>query len=110
MGFLDETGLSRFKGHIDALLGGKQDAGDYATKSYVDTADAKKATLASANTFTGNITAPSFIGSLSGNATSATKATQDGNGNVIATTYSKMPTNYGAARDRSASKPTYGLS
>lgn len=73
MGFLDETGLSRFKGHIDALLGKKQDAGDYATKSYVDTADAKKATLASANTFTGNITAPSFIGSLSGNATSAAK-------------------------------------
>ena len=42
------------------------------------------------------------------NAGNATKATKDGEGNVIATTYAK-PTNYGSARDRDSSKPTYGL-
>ena len=40
-------------------------------------------------TVTGSITAPSFIGNLTGNADTATKATEDGNGNVIATTYYK---------------------
>ena len=40
-------------------------------------------------TFPANVTAPTFNGSLSGNAASATKATQDGNGNVIANTYAK---------------------
>ena len=38
-------------------------------------------------TFPATVTAPAFKGSLSGNATSATKATQDGNGNVITSTY-----------------------
>ena len=38
---------------------------------------------------TGTITATTFNGDLSGNATSATKATQDANGNVIADTYLK---------------------
>jgi hypothetical protein len=36
--------------------------------------------------------ASTFYGSLSGNATSATKATQDGNGNVISSTYAKLAT------------------
>lgn len=40
-------------------------------------------------TATGSITAPSFIGNLTGNADTATKATEDGNGNVIANTYYK---------------------
>lgn len=40
-------------------------------------------------TVTGSITATSFIGNLTGNADTATKATKDGNGNVIATTYYK---------------------
>ena len=39
--------------------------------------------------FPAKVTAPIFSGSLSGNATSATKATQDGNGNVITETYAK---------------------
>lgn len=38
-------------------------------------------------TFPANVTANTFVGALSGNASSATKATQDGNGNVISTTY-----------------------
>lgn len=41
-------------------------------------------------TATGSITAPSFIGNLTGNADTATKATEDGNGNVIANTYYKV--------------------
>lgn len=40
-------------------------------------------------TVTGSITAPSFIGNLTGNADTATKATEDGNGSVIANTYYK---------------------
>ena len=40
-------------------------------------------------TFPAKITAPTFLGSLSGNATSATKATQDGNGAEIVATYMK---------------------
>ena len=35
----------------------------------------------------GTMTAPTFIGSLQGNADTATKATQDGNGNIITSTY-----------------------
>lgn len=38
-------------------------------------------------TFPANITATEFNGNLNGNATSATKATQDGNGDVISDTY-----------------------
>ena len=38
-------------------------------------------------TFPATVTATAFKGPLSGNATSATKATQDGNGNVITSTY-----------------------
>lgn len=37
--------------------------------------------------FPANVTATTFNGSLNGNAASATKATKDGNGNVIASTY-----------------------
>lgn len=43
--------------------------------------DAKNAT------FPAKVTATSFVGSLSGNATTATKATQDASGNVITSTY-----------------------
>lgn len=38
-------------------------------------------------TIDGNLTATGFIGTLTGNASSATKATQDANGNVITSTY-----------------------
>jgi hypothetical protein len=38
-------------------------------------------------TFPKNVTATTFIGNLTGNAATATKATQDGNGNVITSTY-----------------------
>lgn len=41
-------------------------------------------------TFKGTVTAPTFIGALTGNATSATKATQDGSGNTITSTYAKL--------------------
>ena len=40
-------------------------------------------------TFPGKVTAPTFSGSLNGNADTATKATQDASGNVITTTYAK---------------------
>lgn len=56
--------------------------------------DNSKADLAGA-TFTGPVVAPSFKGPLVGNAESATKATQDGNGKVITETYalkSSVPT------------------
>ena len=36
------------------------------------------------------ITATTFVGALSGNATSATKATKDGDGNIISSTYLKL--------------------
>ena len=38
----------------------------------------------------GTVTAPTFSGSLNGNATSATKATQDSDGKQINTTYMKV--------------------
>lgn len=40
-------------------------------------------------TFPGKVTAPTFSGSLNGNADTATRATQDASGNVITTTYAK---------------------
>lgn len=40
--------------------------------------------------FPANITAKNFIGILQGNASSATKASQDGNGNTISSTYLKL--------------------
>ena len=39
---------------------------------------------------TGTVKATKFQGALSGNADTATKATQDGNGNVISSTYAKL--------------------
>lgn len=44
-------------------------------------------------TFKGTVTAPTFVGSLSGNATSATKATQDASGNTITSYYCTLSTN-----------------
>lgn len=44
----------------------------------------------SGGTVTGVITGTTFVGKLSGNADTATKATQDGDGNVIANTYYKV--------------------
>lgn len=47
-------------------------------------------------TAAGNVTAPKFIGALQGNADTATKATQDANGDVISTTYRRLDDpNYG---------------
>ena len=40
-------------------------------------------------TFPGDVTAPTFSGSLNGNADTATKATRDASGNVITDTYAK---------------------
>lgn len=40
--------------------------------------------------FPANVTATNFIGTLQGNASSATKASQDGNGNTISSTYLKL--------------------
>lgn len=60
-----------------------------------------------AATFSGTVTAPTFKGSLNGNAstatsaTSATKATQDGNGNVITSTY--------AVKNHASTATTYGV-
>lgn len=59
-----------------------------AMQSALDT----KANLASP-TFTGTVTAPTFAGALSGNASTATRATQDGNGNVITSTYASWGSN-----------------
>ena len=42
------------------------------------------------DTMTGNLTAPTFIGSLQGNADTATKASQDSDGAVISSTYLKL--------------------
>jgi hypothetical protein len=39
--------------------------------------------------FAGNVTAPTFTGALNGNASTATKATKDGDGNTISTEYIK---------------------
>ena len=39
------------------------------------------------NAKTGAVTAPKFVGALEGNASTATKATQDASGNVITETY-----------------------
>ena len=41
----------------------------------------------SGDTMAGNLTVPTVIGNLQGNAATATKATQDGNGNIISSTY-----------------------
>lgn len=41
-------------------------------------------------TFPANVTATNFIGTLQGNASSATKASQDGDGNTISSTYLKL--------------------
>lgn len=41
-------------------------------------------------TFPANVTANTFIGTLQGNATTATKASQDGDGNTISSTYLKL--------------------
>lgn len=49
-------------------------------------------------TANGNITSTKFIGSLQGNADTATKATQDANGANIASTYSKLVTTPFAGR------------
>ena len=60
--------------------------------------DLMKITSAKAVTFGGSVTAPSFVGSLSGNASSAstaTKATQDSAGQTINTTYVKSVTQSG---------------
>ena len=68
--------------------------GDYATNTAL-AAKADASALANyltlaGGTLTGNLTAPTFIGALQGNAATATKATQDANGNVINTTYATV--------------------
>lgn len=76
----------------------------YATKDDLDTKLDK-----TGGTATGPITAPSFIGNLSGNADTATKATQDGDGNVITDTYAKKTdlSNYVTGYDVSATLAQY---
>lgn len=70
----------------DAGAGEKIVARQYNTSNAV----AHEAQLLGTNgvtTFPVSVTAPIFNGDLNGNATSATKATQDGDGNVITSTY-----------------------
>lgn len=74
-------------------LAQKQDVGDYALNSTVNEKIANCLPLAGGE-LTGILTAPTFVGDLQGNADSATKATQDGNGDVIANTYLKAATSY----------------
>lgn len=74
-------------GLTDKLSGfaSKSELGTKVEKTYVDQQLAGKANLVNP-TFTGTVRG-SFTGNLSGNATSATKATQDAYGNAIDTTY-----------------------
>lgn len=67
----------------------KQPVGDYATNQYVNQTAAKYLPLTGGE-INGSIRADSFVGALQGNADSATKATQDGSGNVIESTYVKV--------------------
>lgn len=68
-------------------------AGEYpiltkdSTEATTVTTGTKFASAITANHSTGVITAKGFKGSLTGNASTATKATQDDSGNVITTTY-----------------------
>ena len=64
----------------------------YSKGSSAVTNTAKFGASVTVNPSTSAITATTFIGALSGNASSATIATQDGNGNVIADTYAKAVT------------------
>lgn len=64
----------------------KYDSGTSTTTSYV-TKYSRYGNKIYANPSTGTVTATTFSGALSGNATSATKATQDGNGKTISSTY-----------------------
>lgn len=66
----------------------KYDAGITTTTNYV-TKYSRYSNKFYINPSTGVLTAPTFKGALDGNATSATKATQDGDGNVITSTYAK---------------------
>ena len=59
------------------------------------------------NPSTNTITATTFKGALTGNADTATKATQDGNGNVIATTYAARSEMDGLAATVAGISTTY---
>lgn len=59
----------------------------YSTATTAETNTLNKTTTLKYNPSTKVLTAPTFKGNLTGNADAATKATQDGNGNVIADTY-----------------------
>lgn len=61
----------------------------YSTATTAVTNTVNKAAALTYNPSTKVLTATTFKGALSGNATSATKATQDGSGNVITSTYAK---------------------
>lgn len=78
----DITGLTAKLG----TLATKVDVNAKADSTYVDQQLATKAPTANP-TFTGIVTAPTFKGALTGNAATATKATQDASGNVIVDTY-----------------------
>lgn len=60
-------------------------------------------------TFPAKVTATSFAGSLTGNATTATKATQDASGNVITSTYATKSHTHTVSHTPagSVSKPTF---
>ena len=67
-----------------------RDKGGY-TGSYWHVWDESKFTLLKVDADTGKVSAPyGFVGDLTGTASSATKATQDGDGNVIKNTYLKL--------------------
>lgn len=82
---LNSTGsLSGYGGFIDFHYNGN--TADY-TSRIIENASGQLAINGVTITSGKVVTATTFVGSLNGNATSATKATQDGNGNVIAGTY-----------------------
>lgn len=61
----------------------------------------------SGDTMRGNLTAPTFIGNLEGNATTATKATQDENGKNIVSTYRPLRRNICGQSEGTITNPWY---
>ena len=80
--------IQEIRGYGDTVWG---IANNYMAYDHIYSFDANQNT-----TFPANVTATKFIGSLQGNADTATKATQDSDGNAINTTYIKKSVLSGA--------------
>ena len=81
--YLDTIGLTSLWSKIKSLFATKTELGSKANDSEVVHKSGNE-TIAATKTFSSNI-----VGNLTGNADTATKATQDSDGNQINTTYSK---------------------